>query len=198
MSLFIDQLAYYNIILASNSPRRQELLRGLDVRFEVRTTAGIDESYPDDLMGEQIPLYIAEKKAEAFEKTLNKNDILITADTVVLIDGVVYGKPTSKENARMMLQNLSEKTHQVITGVCLSTQYRRVTFSATTEVRFSYLSDEEIDYYLDLYRPYDKAGSYGVQEWIGYVAVESINGSFYNVMGLPVHRLYEELKLLTL
>jgi septum formation protein len=194
----LEQLAHYNIILASNSPRRQELLRGLDIRFEVKTTAGIDESYPDDLKGEQIPVFIAEKKADAFEKLLDKNDVLITADTIVLIDGTVYGKPTSKDNARMMLQNLSEKTHQVITGVCLSTQYRRVTFAVTTEVKFGYLSDEDIDYYLDLYRPYDKAGSYGVQEWIGYVAVESINGSFYNVMGLPVHRLYQELNLLTM
>lgn len=194
----LEQLAHFNIILASNSPRRQELLRGLDIRFEVKTTAGIDESYPNDLKGEQIPVFIAEKKADAFERLLDKNDILITADTIVLIDGTVYGKPTSKDNARMMLQNLSEKRHQVITGVCLSTQYRRVTFAVTTEVKFGYLSDEDIDYYLDLYRPYDKAGSYGVQEWIGYVAVESINGSFYNVMGLPVHRLYQELNLLTM
>jgi septum formation protein len=196
--MLLENLTRHNIILASNSPRRQELLRGLDLRFEVKTTAGIDESYPAELQGEQIPVYIAEKKADAFENLLNKNDILITADTIVFINGQVYGKPQNKEEARMMLQYRSEKTHQVITGVCLSTIYRKITFASTTDVTFSYLSDEEIEYYLDLYRPYDKAGSYGVQEWIGYVAVEKINGSFYNVMGLPVHRLYKELSLLAM
>ncbi|GHT33023.1 Maf-like protein [Bacteroidia bacterium] len=189
----LQDLGRYNIILASNSPRRHELLRGLDIRFEVRTTGGIDESYPADLQGEQIPLYIAEKKADFFQKSLNRNDILITADTVVLIDGAVFGKPQDKDDARRMLAQLSGRTHRVVTGVCLCTQYSRRIFAATTDVTFAELSDEEIDYYLDLYRPYDKAGAYGVQEWIGYVAVESINGSFYNVMGLPVHRLYREL-----
>ncbi|MDR0873286.1 MAG: Maf-like protein [Prevotellaceae bacterium] len=192
----LQDLGRYNIILASNSPRRHELLRGLDIRFEVRTTGGIDESYPADLQGEQIPLHIAEKKADFFQPSLNRNDILITADTVVLIDGAVFGKPQDKADARRMLTQLSGRTHRVITGVCLSRQYSRKAFAATTDVTFAELSDEEIDYYLDLYRPYDKAGAYGVQEWIGYVAVESINGSFYNVMGLPVHKLYKELKLL--
>ncbi len=194
--MVIDQLLHYNIILASHSPRRQELLRGLDFRFEVKIPADADESYPDHLKGEEIPLYIAEKKADSFDNKLQKNDILITADTIVLVDGKVFGKPTDKEEARTMLQQLSDKTHQVITGVCLSTPFRKKMFAVTTDVTFSYLSDEEIDYYLEIYRPYDKAGSYGVQEWIGYVAVESINGSFYNVMGLPVHRLYKELELL--
>jgi len=192
----LEKLSRYNIILASNSPRRYELLRDLDIRFEVRTTAGLDESYPDDLQGEQIPVYIAEKKADFFEKKLDKNDILITADTVVLINGKVFGKPRDKDDARMMLQCLSGQTHKVVTGVCLTTQFNRITFATTTDVKFGDLTNEEIDYYLDLYRPYDKAGAYGVQEWIGYVAVESINGSFYNVMGLPVHRLYRELNLL--
>ncbi len=196
--MVLDQLLHYNIILASNSPRRQELLRGLDLRFEVRIPVNVDESYPEELKGEEIPLYIAEKKADAFENKLQKNDILITADTIVLIDGKVFGKPANKEEAKIMLQQLSDKTHQVITGVCLSTPFRRKAFAVTTDVTFAYISDEDIDYYLDMYRPYDKAGSYGVQEWIGYIAVESINGSFYNVMGLPVHRLYKELNLLTL
>ena len=189
----LEKLSRYNIILASNSPRRHELLRGLDIRFEVRTTAGLDESYPDYLRGEQIPVYIAEKKADFFEKKLDRNDILITADTVVLIDGEVFGKPIDRDEARMMLQCLSGQTHKVVTGVCLTTQFRRTTFATTTDVKFGSLTDEDIDYYLNLYRPYDKAGAYGVQEWIGFVAVESINGSFYNVMGLPVHRLYREL-----
>ena len=189
----LEKLSRYNIILASNSPRRHELLCDLDIRFEVCTTAGIDESYPDNLQGEQIPIYIAEKKADFFEKKLSKNDILITADTVVLINGEVFGKPADKAEARVMLQRLSGQTHKVVTGVCLTTPFHRTTFAATTDVKFGNLTNEEIDYYLDLYRPYDKAGAYGVQEWIGYVAVESINGSFYNVMGLPVHRLYQEL-----
>ena len=194
MSL-LENLSRYNIILASHSPRRQELLRGLDIRFEVKIP-DVDESYPDDLEGEEIPIYIAEKKADAFENQLQKNDILITADTIVLLDGQVFNKPNSKEEAQMMLQQLSDKTHQVITAVCLSTPFRRKVFAAVTDVTFSYLSNEEIDYYLDMYRQYDKAGSYGVQEWIGYVAVKSVNGSFYNVMGLPVHRLYKELDLM--
>ena len=189
----MENLSHYNIILASNSPRRHELLRGLDLRFEVRTTAGLDETYPDDLQGEQIPVYIAEKKAGFFEQKLDRNDILITADTVVLIDGKIFGKPADRDEARAMLQSLSGRTHKVVTGVCLTTQFHQTTFATTTDVTFGNLTDREIDYYLDLYRPYDKAGAYGVQEWIGYVAVESINGSFYNVMGLPVHRLYQEL-----
>ncbi len=190
----LEKLGYYNIILASNSPRRQELLRGLDIRFEVKIPVDVDESYPTELRGEAIPLYIAEKKANAFNNILKKNDILITADTVVLIDDNIFGKPTSRDEARIMLQYLSGKTHQVITGVCIvTTSGGKQSFAVCTDVTFANLSEEEIDYYLDMYRPYDKAGSYGVQEWIGYVAVESIKGSFYNVMGLPVHRLYKEL-----
>jgi septum formation protein len=193
ITMNLKGLANYNIILASNSPRRQELLRGLDIRFEVRIPQNVDESYPDYLKGEEIPMYIAEKKANSFENKIGHNDILITADTIVLIDGIIFGKPESKEDAEKMLRCLSGKTHQVITGVCITTMDKQKLFSVTTDVSFSKLSNEEIDYYLDIYRPYDKAGAYGVQEWIGYVAVEKINGSFYNVMGLPVHRLYREL-----
>ena len=192
----LKNLARYNVILASNSPRRIQLLHGLDIRFETKTTAEIDESYPCDLEGEEIPMYIAEKKANAFADKLGKNDILITADTIVVLDDQVFEKPANKEEAQMMLQQLSDKTHQVITGVCITTPFRRKVFAVTTDVTFSYLSSDEIDYYLEMYRPYDKAGSYGVQDWIGYASVKSINGSFYNVMGLPVHRLYKELDLM--
>ena len=194
--MLLDTLGRYNVILASNSPRRQELLRRLDLRFETRIAKDIDESYPDDLPKEEVPVYIAEKKANFFADKLLRNDILITADTIVLLDDVIFGKPKNRDEAKMMLQQLSDKTHKVITGVCVCTAQTRKLFSETTEVRFSHLSDEEIDYYLDLYRPYDKAGSYGVQEWIGFAAVEYIKGSFFNVMGLPVNRLYRELELL--
>ncbi len=194
--MLTNDLGRYNLILASNSPRRQELLRGLDVRFEVRVQNGIDESYPDDLPKEEVPLYIAEKKANFYADKLLKNDILITADTIVLLNDVIYGKPKNREEAIEILKTLSGNTHKVITGVCICTANRRKLFSETTEVRFSDLDNDEIEYYLDLYRPYDKAGSYGVQEWIGYTAVESIKGSFYNVMGLPINRLYRELKIL--
>ena len=182
------------IILGSQSPRRQELLRGLDVDFEVRTIAGLEEHYPDTLQGAEIPLFLAKQKADAFLPSLTDDDLLITADTIVWLDGRVYGKPTDAADARAMLRTLSGRTHEVITGVCLTTTRRQESFSATTQVTFANFSNQEIDYYIEHYRPFDKAGSYGVQEWIGYIGVESINGSFYNVMGLPVQRLYQKLK----
>ena len=182
------------IILGSQSPRRQELLRGLDVDFEVRTIAGLEEHYPDTLQGAEIPLFLAKQKADAFRPSLTDDDLLITADTIVWLDGRVYGKPTDAADARAMLRTLSGRTHEVITGVCLTTTRRQESFSATTQVTFANFSDQEIDYYIEHYRPFDKAGSYGVQEWIGYIGVERINGSFYNVMGLPVQRLYQKLK----
>ncbi len=182
------------IILGSQSPRRQELLRGLDVDFEVRTIAGLEEHYPDTLQGTEIPLFLAKQKADAFLPSLTDDDLLITADTIVWLDGRVYGKPTDAADARAMLRTLSGRTHEVITGVCLTTTRRQESFSATTQVTFANFNDQEIEYYVEHYRPFDKAGSYGVQEWIGYIGVESINGSFYNVMGLPVQRLYQKLK----
>ncbi len=182
------------IILGSQSPRRQELLRGLDVDFEVRTIAGLEEHYPDTLQGAEIPLFLAKQKADAFLPSLTDDDLLITADTIVWLDGRVYGKPTDAADARAMLRTLSGRTHEVITGVCLTTTRRQESFSATTQVTFANFNDQEIEYYVEHYRPFDKAGSYGVQEWIGYIGVESINGSFYNVMGLPVQRLYQKLK----
>ncbi len=183
-----------NIILGSQSPRRQELLRGLDVDFEVHTIAGLKEHYPNTLQGAEIPLFLAKQKADAFRPSLTDDDLLITADTIVWLDGRVYGKPTDAVDARSMLHTLSGRTHEVITGVCLTTTQRQESFSATTQVTFANFSDQEIDYYVEHYRPFDKAGSYGVQEWIGYIGVERINGSFYNVMGLPVQRLYQKLK----
>ncbi|MDD4488888.1 MAG: Maf-like protein [Paludibacter sp.] len=189
----LDNLKKYKIILGSASPRRQELLRGINLPFEVMPI-NVDESYPPYLTGVEIPMYLAEKKADAYKSMLNDELMVITADTIVLLEGNVLGKPVDKADAIKMLQKLSGKTHQVITGVCISTKLRRRTFHTISEVKFARLNDAEIDYYLELYAPYDKAGSYGVQEWIGFIAVEQINGSYFNVMGLPIQRLYNELK----
>ena len=190
----LENLDKYTLVLASNSPRRKELLAGLDLDFEVRVISGIDESYPESLQALDIPLHIARAKAAAYKDSLGGDELLITADTIVWTSDGVLGKPKDRDEACGMLRMLSGKTHQVITGVCLLTKEKNVCFSVESEVRFSSLSEEEINYYIDKYRPYDKAGSYGIQEWIGYVGVEAIHGSFYNVMGLPVQRLYQELK----
>ena len=184
----------YNIILGSQSPRRQELLHGLDVNFTVNVIAGLEENYPATLQGEEIPMFLAQQKADAYRNTLTPQDMLITADTIVWLDGVVYGKPKDEADAKKMLRALSGKTHDVITGVCVTTTERQETFAAISKVTFASFSDDEINYYIEKYRPMDKAGSYGVQEWIGYIGVERIDGSFYNVMGLPVQRLYTLLK----
>lgn len=184
----------YHIILASNSPRRRELLSGLGLDYEVRTLSGIDESYPETLQGEEIPVYISSKKASAYLDTLKDNELLITADTIVWLDGRVLGKPADEEEACRMLRDLSGRTHQVITGVTLATTTFQRSFASVSQVTFATLSEEEIKYYVSHYRPMDKAGSYGVQEWIGFIGVERIEGSYFNVMGLPVQRLYRELK----
>lgn len=184
----------YNIILGSQSPRRQELLHGLDVNFTVNVIAGLEENYPATLQGEDIPMFLAQQKAEAYLNSLTPKDMLITADTIVWLDGIVYGKPKDEADAKKMLRALSGKTHDVITGVCVTTTERQETFAAISKVTFASFSDDEINYYIEKYRPMDKAGSYGVQEWIGYIGVEHIDGSFYNVMGLPVQRLYTLLK----
>lgn len=194
MKQILPNLSRYKIILGSNSPRRRELLAGLDIDFEVKTIPGIDESYPPTLPLEEVPLHIARKKAEAYIPSLAPDELLITADTVVLNAGEILGKPKDREDAVAMLRKLSGHTHEVVTGVCLTTKEKTVDFSATSSVCFAALDEEEITYYVDKYRPFDKAGSYGIQEWSGYVAVEAINGSFYNVMGLPVRLLYRELK----
>lgn len=187
-------LSRYNIILASNSPRRKELLSGLNIPYEIKTLPDIDESYPDNLTGEDIAIYIAKEKANAYLDQLDENTLLITADTIVLLDGKVYGKPSDETDAKQMLRDLSGKTHQVITGVCITTKNKQVSFGVSSEVRFSKLDNDEIEYYVSNYKPFDKAGAYGVQEWIGYVAVEYISGSYFNIMGLPIQRLYRELK----
>jgi len=189
----LSNLNNYNIILASQSPRREELLRGLNIPFEVKEI-NVDESYPSQMVGVDIPMYLAEKKANAFVEQMSDNTLLITADTIVWHEGFMFGKPVDKADATRMLKALSGKTHQVITGVCISTISKRKIFHVISEVRFSRLSPEEIEYYLQNFQPYDKAGAYGVQEWIGYVGVEYIEGSYFNVMGLPIQRLYTELK----
>lgn len=178
------------IILSSNSPRRKELLAGLGVDFEVRVLKGVDERYPDDIPLNEVPLYVAIEKASAY--TVAKDELVVTADTVVIVDNEILGKPKDRAEAYGMLRKISGKTHQVVTGVCLTTIDDQRSFTVTTDVEFKELSDNEIYYYIDKYRPFDKAGAYGIQEWIGYVGVLSLKGSYYNVMGLPVQRIYEE------
>lgn len=187
-----SQLSTYNIILGSQSPRRKELLAGLDIEFTTKVIPGLEETYPNTLQGEEIPIYLAEQKADAY--TLEENDLLITADTIVWLNGHVYGKPADEAEAREMLRSLSGKTHDVITGVCVRTNKKNVSFASTTKVRFAELTDAEIEHYVNKYRPMDKAGAYGIQEWIGYIGVEHIEGSYFNVMGLPIQRLYTILK----
>lgn len=191
MNELLKNIAHYKIILASQSPRRQELLKGLHIDFTVKLI-DVEENYPREIVGVDIPMFLAEKKANAYH--IDDETLLITADTIVWHEGKVLGKPTDKNEAKQMLKQLSGKTHQVITGVCITTTRKRKTFHVISEVRFSSLNEAEIDFYLENYKPYDKAGSYGVQEWIGYIGVEHINGSYFNVMGLPIQRLYNELK----
>ena len=192
----LENLNKCKIILASNSPRRKELLSGLGVDYEVKTLPDVDESYPDGLSGEEIAKHIARGKAEAYRSLIQADELVITADTIVWLDGTVMGKPKDEEEAKDMLMRLSGKTHQVITGVCLTTTSTQKTFATVTDVTFTTLTDEEVDYYVTRYQPMDKAGSYGVQEWIGFVGVENLSGSYFNVMGLPIQRLYTELKKL--
>lgn len=221
----------YKIILASNSPRRKELLAGLDIPFEVKVIKGIDESYPETLDAYEVAEYISGKKAEAYRGLLDEDlsgkaseeqagnpsekasekqgeeavqTLILTADTVVIAPtaeeqndqegkGVILGKPKDEEDAVRMLRMLSGKTHHVVTGVCLTTRSQQRHFSVTTEVTFKQLSDAEIRYYISHYKPFDKAGAYGIQEWIGYVGCTGLKGSYFNVMGLPVQRIYEEI-----
>ena len=189
----LDNLKKFNIVLASNSPRRKELMSGLGVDYVVKTLPDVDESYPDTLQGEEIPAYISREKAEAYQSMIEPDELLITADTIVWMNGEVLGKPKDREDAIRMLRKLSGASHQVITGVCLTTKGWQNSFTVTTDVTFAVLSEEEIVYYVDKYSTMDKAGAYGVQEWIGFIGVESISGSYYNVMGLPVQKLYREL-----
>lgn len=194
--MILDNLKNYKVILASNSPRRRELLSGLGINYEVKVLPGIDETYPDTLTGEEIPVYIAREKADAYRPTMERDELIITADTIVYTDGEVLGKPKDAQDARRMLHLLSGRSHQVITGVCITTRERQHSFACVTEVTFDRLTDEEINFYIDRYQPMDKAGAYGIQEWIGFVGVSGLQGSYFNVMGLPVQRLYQELKKL--
>lgn len=192
----LNNLDKYRVILASNSPRRKELLSGLGIQYEVKTLPGIEETYPDTLKGADIPLYIAREKADAYLGMMQADELIITADTIVWLDDKVMGKPKDEEDARNMLRLLSGKTHEVITGVCLTTREFQKCFSTVTQVTFADLTENEIRYYVEHYRPMDKAGAYGIQEWIGFVGVQHIQGSYFNVMGLPVQRLYKELSKL--
>ena len=189
----LENLKKYRIVLASNSPRRRELLAGLGLDFEVRTLSDIDESYPKSLPSLEVAEYIAMKKANAYLPSMAVDELLVTADTVVVVDNSVLGKPTDAVEAKQMLKMLSGRTHQVVTGVSLTTQSESRHFAVRTDVTFKPLSDAEIDYYVDTFRPFDKAGAYGIQEWIGYIGCTGLQGSYYNVMGLPVQRIYTEL-----
>lgn len=189
----LSNLRRYNLILASRSPRRQMLLNGLDLIFEIKVK-NTKEIYPEEMHYTEVPEFLARLKADAFiREDLSKNSIIITADTIVVLDGEIIGKPKDKEDAKKMLQRLSGKEHTVITGVCLTSKDEQTVFSSRSEVFFRELNESDIDYYVEEYNPLDKAGSYGIQEWIGYIAIEKIKGSFYNVMGLPTQLLFEEL-----
>ncbi len=190
----LDNLKKYKVILASASPRRRELLAGLDVEFEVRTLPDVDESFPAELQGGDIPLHISKKKADTYRPLMADDELTITADTIVWLEGTPLGKPADEADARRMLRFMSGKTHSVYTGVTVTTKSVQHSFVAESRVTFAALTDEEIEYYIEKYRPMDKAGSYGVQEWIGYIGISAIDGSYFNVMGLPVQRLYNELK----
>lgn len=189
-----ENLKKYSVILASGSPRRWELLSSIGLDYKVRIIEGINEEYPANLNAEEVPQFISREKAQAYRATMEKNELIITADTVVALDNKILGKPHGKDEAVEMLQFLSGRTHQVITGVTLMTETREETFATTSNVTVAKLLDNEIEYYIEKYKPYDKAGAYGIQEWIGMIGVTGIEGSFFNVMGLPVQRLYTLLK----
>jgi len=184
----------YTFTLASASPRRRELLKGLDIDFTVEPGKDEREAYSEGMLHTEIPAFLARHKSETFHRELLPGEVLITADTLVFLDEKILGKPCGREAAAAMLRSLSGRTHTVITGVCLRTNGKIHAFSDSTEVDFKPLSEEEIEYYIERYRPFDKAGAYGVQEWIGYVGITAIRGSYFNVMGLPVQRLYTELR----
>ena len=190
----LNNLAKYDICLSSNSPRRTELLVGLDIKFRIITLSDVYESYSENHIVDEVPLFLSQKKAQAYSEFIKDDTLLITADTVVISQGKIMGKPKCAEHAKEMLCELSGKTHKVITGVTIKTSKESISFDTTSYVTFSELSESEIDYYINKYSPYDKAGSYGIQEWIGYIGVEKIEGSYFNVMGLPVQKLYTVLK----
>jgi septum formation protein len=191
--MIIGDLNKYRIILASRSPRRQELLKNLGLHFEVKVRDW-SEKYPDHLKGEEIALYVAEEKAKTFISEINEDEIIITADTIVWCDNEILDKPVDKQDAWRIIREISGKTHEVITAICLLSATKQTSFFSSTKVTFSELTDEEIEYYIDSFSPYDKAGAYGIQEWIGIAACSHIEGSYFNVMGLPAEQVYRELK----
>lgn len=185
-------LQKYEVVLASKSPRRQQLLNDLGVNFDIEVRE-VDEIFPENMASNEIPQYLSKLKAEAFKKEISKNQLIITSDTIVSANKKVLGKPKDRTEAFEMISALSGKQHQVISGVCFTTKEKQHAFSVTTNVFFKELSGEEINFYIDNFAPYDKAGAYGIQEWIGFIGIEKIEGCYYNVMGLPVQRLYTEL-----
>ena len=189
----IDNLNNFKIILASRSPRRQQLLRELGLKFDV-VIKEYPETYPEDLSGEEIAIYVAHEKASSFKNEISDNEIVIAADTIVWCNNKVLGKPLDFEDAKRILNEISGNTHEVITGVSLFSLSKEITFTDSTKVTFETLSEEEIHYYIDKFKPYDKAGAYGIQEWIGLIACSHIDGSYFNVVGLPVQKLYKELQ----
>lgn len=197
MTTMIGNINGYRLVLASNSPRRQELLHEMGYAFDVEVKRGIDESYPLDMPAHEVPEFLAKKKALAYSDVLEGGrTLLLTSDTIVIHDGVILGKPATLDEARDMLRSLSGKVHQVISGVALTTSEWQRSFSAVTKVHMRSFTESIIDYYVDNYKPLDKAGAYGIQEWIGLVGIDSIEGSYHNVMGLPTQRLFDELRTL--
>ena len=192
LNMLSNKLSNYNIILASNSPRRQQLLKDLDIDFEIRTKE-IEEIYPSELLGTEITDFLANLKSKPFIDELNENDLLITSDTIVWFNNKALGKPKNYDEAFQMLKELSNNTHQVITSICLSGKTRKHILNDTTIVTFKELTDDEINYYINTYKPFDKAGAYGIQAWIGKIGITKLEGSYFNVMGFPVHKLYKEL-----
>ncbi len=189
----MDWFPSYNFILASKSPRRKELLSGLGIPFNVMLS-DVPEIFPDHLSVYEIPVFLAELKAKSFTGILHENDLVITADTIVALDGKVLNKPADRDEARLMLQMLSGREHQVITGICLLSVSKQKSFYDVSGVVFKDLTESEIEYYLDHFKPYDKAGAYGIQEWIGLIGIKAIEGSYFNVVGLPVQKLYDEIR----
>ncbi len=192
--LLHEKIASYRLLLASQSPRRRELLSGTGLKYEMAPKFEVEERFPSDMAADEVPLYLSRLKSEGYPYPLAERDILLTADTVVIAREEILGKPHSREEALEMLARLSGCGHRVVTGVTLRSQSRTLSFASSSEVFFRTITPEEAAYYVDTYRPYDKAGSYGIQEWIGYVAIERIEGSFYNVMGLPIQRVWVELE----
>ena len=190
----LDNIKDYKVILASASPRRHELLKGLDVEFSVKKLPDVEETYPAELQAGDVPLFLSKKKADAYRPIMGDDELVITADTIVWLDGKVLGKPADVDEARRMLHNMSGKRHAVFTGVTITTKSEQRSFVAQSNVTFAVLTEEEVEYYIEKYKPMDKAGAYGAQEWIGYIGMENIEGSYFNVMGLPAQRLYSELK----